>query len=166
MAGERAYSRSFGLESQTSPANGLASWLAPHLSIDRSSPLSSSSLVGASLAVGPSRSPHTSGRDWRSSSTKPRSFPTSRQGLLWICTRIQCVSGGVAGRRVISPWPIRRDAGESPIFPPRDQAVVKAIACEAVNETQLPLSRLSTTDLAARATIALSRRRSVPSPWP
>jgi len=46
-------------------------------------------------------------------------------------------------------------------FPPRDQAVVKAIACEAVCQTKLPLSRLSTSDLAARAATALGQPISV-----
>ena len=61
--------------------------------------------------------------------------------------------------------PIRRDAGESPIFPPRDQAVVKAIACEAVSQTRLPLSRLSTTDLAVQASTALGRAISSSTVW-
>jgi hypothetical protein len=55
--------------------------------------------------------------------------------------------------------------GESPFFPPRDQAVVKAIACEAVSQTQLPLSRLSTADLAARASTAMGRTISASTVW-
>lgn len=55
--------------------------------------------------------------------------------------------------------------GGSPIFPPRDQAVVKAIACEVVSQTQLPLSRLSTADLAARAATALGRAISPSTVW-
>jgi hypothetical protein len=55
--------------------------------------------------------------------------------------------------------------GESSIFPPRDQAVVKAIACEAVSQTQLPLSRLSSADLAARASTALGKAISPSTVW-
>ncbi len=50
-------------------------------------------------------------------------------------------------------------------FPPRDQAIVKAIACEAVCQTKLPLSRLSTTDLAARAATALGQQISPTTVW-
>jgi hypothetical protein len=64
-----------------------------------------------------------------------------------------------------SPWPISRVAGGSPIFPPHDQAVVKAIACEAVSQAELPLSRLSTADLAARASTALGRAISPSTVW-
>ena len=52
-----------------------------------------------------------------------------------------------------------------PLFPPAEQAVVKAIACEAVYQTDLPLSRLSVTDLATRATQALSKPISSSTTW-
>ena len=52
-----------------------------------------------------------------------------------------------------------------PLFPPRDQAVVKAIACEAVGKTKLPLSRLSLSDLAEQATQALRRPISPSTVW-
>lgn len=44
-----------------------------------------------------------------------------------------------------------------PLFPPRDQAIVKAIACESVSKTKLPLSRLSLSDLATQVSKALRR---------
>jgi DDE superfamily endonuclease len=66
---------------------------------------------------------------------------------------------------VTSPGPSELAAGVSPIFPPRDQAIVKAIACEAVCQTKLPLSRLSTSDLADRATTALGRPISPSTVW-
>jgi hypothetical protein len=47
--------------------------------------------------------------------------------------------------------------GASPLFPPLDEAVVKALACEAVAQTQLPLSRQSLADLAGRARAALHK---------
>jgi hypothetical protein len=52
-----------------------------------------------------------------------------------------------------------------PLFPPRDRAIIKAIACEAVSQTDLPLSRLSSSDLAARATKALGRSISSSTVW-
>ena len=165
MAVQRAYSRSVGSESRSLFANGLASWLAPHLLIDRRFLRNSANHVVVSFVGGPSHLPNTKGRDWLCSSTKSRPCPTSRRGPSWSCTPTRSDSGGGAGREAISPWPIRPGGGESPIFPPRDQAVVKAIACEAVSQTQLPLSRLSTTDLAARAAVALGRDISPSTVW-
>ena len=55
--------------------------------------------------------------------------------------------------------------GASPPFPPRDRAIVKAIACEAVCQTKLPLSRLSTADLADRASRDLDRSISPSTVW-
>jgi DDE superfamily endonuclease len=64
-----------------------------------------------------------------------------------------------------SPWLIEWAAGASPPFPLRDRAIVKAIACEAVCQTKLPLSRLSTTDLANRASADLGRSISPSTVW-
>ena len=50
-------------------------------------------------------------------------------------------------------------------FSPRDRAIVKAIACEAVCQTKLPLSRLSTSDLANRTSMALGRSISPSTVW-
>ena len=52
-----------------------------------------------------------------------------------------------------------------PAFSPRDRAIVKAIACEAVCQTKLPLSRLSTSDLADQASTALGRSISPSTVW-
>jgi hypothetical protein len=165
MPGAPAYSRSGRRESRLTPANGLASCPAPHRLIDLRFLLSSWNIVVVSPGGVPSRWPSTNGRDWLSSSTKLRPFPTSWQGPSWGCTPTPCASGGVAGLKGTSPWLIRQVVGGSPIFPPHDRAVVKAIACEAVSQTQLPLSRLSTTDLAARASIALGRAVSPSTVW-
>jgi hypothetical protein len=165
MSPEAAYSRIIRLGIRTLLGNGLASWLAPHLSINRRFPLNSSTSAEAFSAVGRSRVPNTNGRDWLSCSTRLQPPPMSWRPPSSSCTQTPSVSGGVAGPTATSPWSIRPDAGESPIFPPRDQAVVKAIACEAVSQTQLPLSRLSSSDLAARATIALGRSISPSTIW-
>ena len=50
-------------------------------------------------------------------------------------------------------------------FPPLEQALVKAVACEAVHPSGLPLSRLSTTDLAAQAKQALGKAISPSTVW-
>lgn len=58
-----------------------------------------------------------------------------------------------------------RGAAAGPSFPPRDEAVVKAIACEAVAQTGLPLSRQSLADLTTRAHYALGKPISRSTVW-
>jgi hypothetical protein len=53
----------------------------------------------------------------------------------------------------------------SPVFPPRDAAVVKAIACEVVYETKVPLSRQSLADVANRACTTLATPMSRSTVW-
>jgi DDE superfamily endonuclease len=165
MPGERAYSRGDRSESRSFLANGLASCPAQRLSIDQHFRPNFSKNVAVSRVGGPFRLLNTKGRDWHSCSTNHRRCPTSRRGPSWNCIPIPYASGVVGGFKAISHWLIRQDAGESPIFPPRDQAVVKAIACEAVSQTRLPLSRLSSTDLAARASTAIGRAISPSTVW-
>jgi DDE superfamily endonuclease len=71
--------------------------------------------------------------------------------------------GGDDGHREIFAWKTKRDGGVKPGFPPLDHSLVKATACELVHETRLPLSRLSTPDITARAAAALGKPIS-PSP--
>jgi DDE superfamily endonuclease len=165
MSYERAYSRIDQTEIRSILANGLASCLARHLLIGPRFPRRSSNNVVTLPAGDPCRTPITKGRDWLSCLTKPQPCRTSRRETPWVCIPTPYDSGGGAGHTATAPCPIRPDAGESPIFPPRDQAVVKAIACEAVSRTQLPLSRLSTTDLAAQASTALGRAISPSTVW-
>ena len=72
-------------------------------------------------------------------------------------TPTRCGCGDDGGRKRTSRCSTKKDVAARPLFPPRDQAIVKAIACEAVSQTDLPLSRLSSADLAARASNALGR---------
>jgi hypothetical protein len=58
-----------------------------------------------------------------------------------------------------------RGAGARAGFPPLEQALVKAVACEAVHHTGLPLSRLSTADLARQARQALGKAISPSTVW-
>jgi DDE superfamily endonuclease len=73
--------------------------------------------------------------------------------------------GENAGLGEISSSTTRHGAADRPVFPPLDRAVVKAIACEAVHRMGLPLSRLSTADLAQRATVHLGRPISPATVW-
>jgi hypothetical protein len=60
---------------------------------------------------------------------------------------------------------MRLAGGAKPGLPPLDHALVKAAACELVPETHLPLSRLSTTDVATRATRAMGKPISPSTVW-
>lgn len=53
----------------------------------------------------------------------------------------------------------------SPVFPPRDEAGVKALACEVVYQTQRPLSRQSLADVTGRACTALGQPVSRSTVW-
>jgi hypothetical protein len=165
MSRELAYSRSVRPEFRTYLANGLASWLAPRLSINRRFPLTSLPSVDVLSADERSRVPNTNGRGWLSCSTNLPRDPTSQLGESWSCMPAPFASGGTVGRAAISRWWSKKVAAASPFFPPRDQAVVNAVACEAACQTKLPLSRLSTSDLAARAATALRRSISPSTVW-
>ena len=146
-------------------ANGVAPCLLPQL---RTVPLSRRiSLINVEASsVGELCLPaSTRGPGWSSCFTNSRRYRTPRPEHQSSCIRTQCVSGGIVGRAVNSPWPIKRAGVASPLFPPRDRAIVKAVACEAVSQTKLPLSRLSTSDLAERAATALSRSISPSTVW-
>ena len=51
---------------------------------------------------------------------------------------------------MISPLKTNKDAGASPCFPPLALALIQAMACEIVAETEEPLSRQSLADLVRR----------------
>lgn len=58
-----------------------------------------------------------------------------------------------------------RDGGATPVFPPRDQSLVKAVACELVAATKQPLSRQALADVTARAQPALGKPLSRSTGW-
>ena len=165
MARGLAYSQSVRLENRSPLAKGVTPCPAPHLSTDRRSRTSSLINVGALFAGEPWPTTSVRELDWSSCSTNHLGYRTSQRALWWNCTPIPSASGGTVGRAATSPWRIKPAAGASPLFPPRDRALVKAIACEAVCQTKLPLSRLSTSDLADRASTALSRSISPSTVW-
>jgi hypothetical protein len=73
-------------------------------------------------------------------------------------TPTRCGSGAGAGRRGSIPSRTKPAVGASPRFPPLDQVLVKALACERVAQTDRPLSRQSLGDLAKRASAELKKR--------
>lgn len=89
----------------------------------------------------------------------------SRQPLKWGCTLTRSATGGSAGPRVTSLWKIGRDVGVSPVFPPLDHALIKAMACELVAETKEPLSRQSLADVTVRAQKVLGQPISRSTVW-
>jgi hypothetical protein len=66
---------------------------------------------------------------------------------------------------VISPSKTNQDAGASQLFPPLDRALIQAMACEIVAETEEPLSRQSVADLVRRAQATLSKKISRSTVW-
>jgi hypothetical protein len=66
---------------------------------------------------------------------------------------------------VISRSKTKPDAGASPFFPPLDQALIQAMACEMIAETEEPLSRQSLADLVRRAQTTLSKKISRSTVW-
>jgi hypothetical protein len=60
---------------------------------------------------------------------------------------------------------IVRGVAERPRFPPLDQALIQAMACEVVAETKLPLSRQSLADLVGRAQATLGKKISRTTVW-
>jgi hypothetical protein len=165
MSRGSAYSRGDRLENRRTMANGVAQCQAPVLSTDPRSRLNFSINVGVTFVGERWRAASINALNWPFCFTSRQTRRTSRPEPWWECTPTPFASGDTAGPVVTSPWPSKRAAGVSPFFPPRDQAVVKAIACEAVCQTKLPLSRLSTSDLAARVAAALGRPISPSTVW-
>jgi hypothetical protein len=80
-----------------------------------------------------------------------RSCPTPRPPPASDSTPIPSGFGGSDGPGVISRSGTSRDGAARPSLPPRDEAVIKAIAREVVAKTRPPLSRQSLADLTTRA---------------
>jgi hypothetical protein len=73
--------------------------------------------------------------------------------------------GEVVGPAGIFPLKIRRGVAANPLFPPLDQALIHALACEVVAETEEPLSRQSLADLVRRSQTTLSKKISRSTVW-
>jgi len=70
-----------------------------------------------------------------------------------------------AGLQATFPSPTWMGGAASPLFPPADEAQVKAIACETVFQSQQPLSRQSLTDLTRRCQGAVGKPISRSTVW-
>jgi hypothetical protein len=81
------------------------------------------------------------------------------------CRDGKCSAGGNAGLPATFRSPIFLDGAASPLFPPLEEAHVKAVACEAVFQTQQPISRQSLADLTRRCQEALGKPISRSTVW-
>lgn len=105
------------------------------------------------------------GLNWWCFCTPTLPYRTWPPGPGSVCTPIPCGIGVVVGPMASLPVKIKRAGGVRLVFPPLAKALVKAIACETVSQTGLPLSRLSTTDLATRARQVLGKPISPSTVW-
>ncbi len=99
------------------------------------------------------------------SSMSNRHFPMSRLASRWTCIPTPSAIGGDVGPPVVLPWRTRQGVGPNPAFPPLDEAIVKAIACELVCRTEKPLSRQSLADLTTQARQELGKSISRSTVW-
>ena len=139
-----------GKETATSPGRGRVPCLAPIRFFVQRSPTSFWRRRGWKCAAKSFLTVPCSGRSWRCWSM---SIPTGIKcgsAATWDCPADRFIAGGNDGQREISPWRMTRAAVVRPIFPPRDRALVKALACERVAETGEPISRQSLDDLTSR----------------
>jgi hypothetical protein len=160
-----AYSTGVRSDNRISAANGVAPCLAPRLRTGQPFRLISLIIVEARSVRELCLTASTRGLGWSSCFTNLQRYRTWRPEHRSSCIRTPCACGGAAGHLATFPWPIKRAGVASPLFPPRDRAIVKAVACEAVSQTRLPLSRLSTSDLAERASVSLGRPISPSTVW-
>jgi hypothetical protein len=91
--------------------------------------------------------------------------PTARQRPRSMCIPTPYGSGDAVGPAVIVRSTMRLAGAPSPVFPPQDHAVVKAIAWAVVHETKGPLSRQSLAEVTARARLAVGKPLSRSTVW-
>ena len=92
-------------------------------------------------------------------------WETTRRPRGLACPLGKCSVGEVAGRLAISPLRINPAGAARPFFPPLDQALIQAMACEVVAETKEPLSRQSLADLVRRARTTVGKKISRSTVW-
>src|SRR4051812_22155556 len=145
---------------------GWASCPAPYLPTAPCSPATSLSWPAKPSGGGiPSPSSYGSGPRWYSTCTNGLPCPTPRRAGWSASTPTPCATGGGAGPRATSLLTTNPAGAVSPAFPPLDQAVIKAIACDVVARTEQPLSRQSLADLTAQARTALGKPISRSTVW-
>jgi hypothetical protein len=92
-------------------------------------------------------------------------WETMRRPQWSVCPLGKYNGGEVAGPTAIFPLKIIRVGAERLLFPPLDQALIHAMACEAIAETEEPLSRQSLADLVRRGREALDKEISRSTLW-
>ena len=73
---------------------------------------------------------------WPDGSRRLHTWVPRGPATVWAFRAGRAGVGASAGPREMLPWPMPRDGAARPMFPPLDQAVGKAVACELVAETQ------------------------------
>src|SRR5262245_4163524 len=104
-------------------------------------------------------------RRWCCSGRPTPSSRTSRQPQRCPSLLTPCALGDAAGPMGSWAWTTSLAEAGRPDVPPLAQALVKAVACEAVPHTDLPLRRLATADIAAPASRALGKPMSASTVW-
>jgi hypothetical protein len=102
---------------------------------------------------------------WRCSFMSNLACGTKTPLMRWDFRFGRCNVGEAAGLLAISLSRIILGAAESPLFPPLDQAMIHAMACETIAETKEPLSRQSLADLVRRSQETLSKKISRSTVW-
>ncbi len=111
---------------------------------------------------------HTRGGNelpWSCSCLNNRWCPTARRPSGCNSIRVRCAVGDTVGPRGTLSWTTSQAGDARRIFPPLDHALVKAVACELVAETQQPLSRQSLADVTARVRTVLGTPISRSTVW-
>src|SRR5208282_2008304 len=114
---------------------GQSPWLAPIRFIAQPSPTASWKRLGRKCAVKLYLIVLCSDHNWRCWSMHTPTGTRSGLAAMWVYRADRSIVGGNAGRRETFPWRMKPDAAVRPLFPPRDHALVKALACERVAET-------------------------------
>jgi hypothetical protein len=105
------------------------------------------------------------GPSWSCSCSNNRWCPTARRHSGCNSIHVRCAGGDTVRPRGTFPWTTSQDGAARRIFPPLDHALVKAVACELVAETQQPLSRQSLADVTARVRTVLGTPISRSTVW-
>ena len=105
------------------------------------------------------------GPPWSCSCLNNRWCPTARLRSGCNSIRVRCAVGATVEPRGTLSWTTSQAGAARRIFPPLDHALVKAVACELVAETQQPLSRQSLANVTARVRTVLGTPISRSTVW-
>jgi DDE superfamily endonuclease len=159
------YNPVFGKETVMRPGRGQLPWLAPIRFIAQPSPMGSWKKLARKYAARPHLIVPCSDHNWHCWSIHTPTGTRNNSASVWVYRADRSIAGGNVGRRETSPWRTIPDAAVKPLFPPRDHALVKALACERVAETGEPISRQSLADLTSRVQRVLRKDMSRSTVW-